>query len=107
MEQKRKVTKLVLYVFLIGLSLFMLVPFYWMVISSLKLNKDVFSEYSETDSVYDSDSALYQLFCSLWFYKMSFQRERSDLSDVCNNDCCAVAGIYGAAVYPGVKDGLE
>ena len=43
MRAKRKVTKTVLYVVLIALSLAMLVPFYWMVISSLKLNKDVFS----------------------------------------------------------------
>lgn len=35
--------KYALIVFLIALSIFMLVPFYWMVISSLKLNKDVFS----------------------------------------------------------------
>ena len=43
MEKKKKLTKIVLYALLIALSLFMLVPFYWMVISSLKLNKDVFS----------------------------------------------------------------
>lgn len=43
MRAKRKVTKTVLYVVLIALALAMLVPFYWMVISSLKLNKDVFS----------------------------------------------------------------
>ena len=40
MEKKKKLTKIVLYALLIALSLFMLVPFYWMVISSLKLNKD-------------------------------------------------------------------
>ncbi len=43
MEQKRKAIKIILYILLITLSLFMLVPFYWMVISSLKENKDVFS----------------------------------------------------------------
>lgn len=43
MNTKRKVIKIILYVLLIGLSVAMLVPFYWMVISSLKLNKDVFS----------------------------------------------------------------
>lgn len=43
MNAKRKVIKIILYVLLIGLSIAMLVPFYWMVISSLKLNKDVFS----------------------------------------------------------------
>lgn len=43
MNAKRKVIKIILYVLLIGLSVSMLVPFYWMVISSLKLNKDVFS----------------------------------------------------------------
>lgn len=43
MEKKQKAIKILLYAVLIALSLFMLVPFYWMVISSLKLNKDVFS----------------------------------------------------------------
>ena len=43
MEAKKKITKTILYILLISLALFMLVPFYWMVISSLKLNKDVFS----------------------------------------------------------------
>ena len=43
MNTKRKVIKIILYVLLICLSVTMLVPFYWMVISSLKLNKDVFS----------------------------------------------------------------
>lgn len=40
MEAKKKITKTILYILLISLALFMLVPFYWMVISSLKLNKD-------------------------------------------------------------------
>ena len=43
MNAKRKVTKVILYVLLVALAIAMLVPFYWMVISSLKLNKDVFS----------------------------------------------------------------
>ena len=43
MEKKQKATKIFLYVLLIALTVFMLVPFYWMVISSLKENKDVFS----------------------------------------------------------------
>ena len=43
MSSKRKATKVILYVLLIVLAIAMLVPFYWMVISSLKLNKDVFS----------------------------------------------------------------
>lgn len=43
MNTKRKVTKIILYVLLTCLAVTMLVPFYWMVISSLKLNKDVFS----------------------------------------------------------------
>lgn len=43
MNTKRQVIKIILYVLLICLSVTMLVPFYWMVISSLKLNKDVFS----------------------------------------------------------------
>ncbi len=43
MEKKQKATKIFLYILLIALTLFMLVPFYWMVISSLKENKDVFS----------------------------------------------------------------
>lgn len=43
MSTKRKATKIILYALLISLAVTMLVPFYWMVISSLKLNKDVFS----------------------------------------------------------------
>ncbi|MBE7721553.1 MAG: carbohydrate ABC transporter permease [Lacrimispora celerecrescens] len=43
MRTKTKDLKILLYLGLIALSLFMLVPFYLMVISSLKLNKDVFS----------------------------------------------------------------
>lgn len=43
MNTKTKDLRILLYLGLIALSLFMLVPFYWMVISSLKLNKDVFS----------------------------------------------------------------
>ena len=43
MNAKRKATKVILYVLLVVLAIAMLVPFYWMVISSLKLNKDVFS----------------------------------------------------------------
>lgn len=43
MKTKTKDLRIFLYLGLIALSLFMLVPFYWMVISSLKLNKDVFS----------------------------------------------------------------
>lgn len=43
MNTKRKITKIILYVLLVCLSVAMLIPFYWMVISSLKLNKDVFS----------------------------------------------------------------
>ena len=43
MNTKRKVTKIILYVLLACLAVTMLVPFYWMVISSLKLNKDVFT----------------------------------------------------------------
>lgn len=43
MSAKKKVIKIILYVLLVSLSVSMLVPFYWMVISSLKLNKDVFS----------------------------------------------------------------
>ncbi len=43
MNAKRKATKIILYILLIGLGITMMVPFYWMVISSLKLNKDVFS----------------------------------------------------------------
>ncbi len=43
MSAKGKATKVILYVLLICLGVAMLVPFYWMVISSLKLNKDVFS----------------------------------------------------------------
>ena len=43
MQTKHKSYKGLIYILLVLLSLFMLVPFYWMVISSLKLNKDVFS----------------------------------------------------------------
>ena len=43
MTTKQKMNKRILTVCLIALSLFMLIPFYWMVISSFKMNKDVFS----------------------------------------------------------------
>ena len=43
MKQNQKNRKIILTILLIALSIFMLVPFYWMVISSLKMNKDVFS----------------------------------------------------------------
>lgn len=43
MKNKQRAIKISLMVLLTALSLFMLVPFYWMVISSLKMNKDVFS----------------------------------------------------------------
>lgn len=43
MTTREKTKKKILMALLIVLSVFMLVPFYWMVISSLKLNKDVFS----------------------------------------------------------------
>ncbi len=43
MKAREKTMKNILIAALVLLSLLMLVPFYWMVISSLKLNKDVFS----------------------------------------------------------------
>lgn len=43
MKNKQRAIKISLMILLTALSLFMLVPFYWMVISSLKMNKDVFS----------------------------------------------------------------
>ena len=43
MTTKQKMNKRILMICLIVLSLFMLIPFYWMVISSFKMNKDVFS----------------------------------------------------------------
>lgn len=43
MKNKEKALKIVTYLFLVVLSLLMLIPFYWMMISSLKLNKDVFA----------------------------------------------------------------
>ena len=43
MKAREKTMKNILVAALVLLSLLMLVPFYWMVISSLKLNKDVFS----------------------------------------------------------------
>ncbi|MCD7806135.1 MAG: carbohydrate ABC transporter permease [Lachnospiraceae bacterium] len=43
MKTKQKFLKIVITLLLIIFSICMLVPFYWMIISSLKLNKDVFS----------------------------------------------------------------
>lgn len=43
MKNKTKAIKILTIFFLVFLSLLMLIPFYWMMISSLKLNKDVFS----------------------------------------------------------------
>ena len=128
MEAKKKITKTILYILLICLALFMLVPFYWMVISSLKLNKDVFSipmrwwpetmhpeNYSTiwkklplltffkntADPVYNNNSAVHQLFRSIWFHKMSLQRKRYSFPDVCYYHCRSVAGIHGSSVHPG------
>ena len=42
-DQKRKITKFILYIILIGMSCIMLIPFIWMISSSLKLDKDVFT----------------------------------------------------------------
>lgn len=41
--QKTKITKFILYIILIGMSCIMLIPFIWMISSSLKLDKDVFT----------------------------------------------------------------
>ena len=41
-SQNRKITKVILYVVLIFIAFLMLVPFAWMLSSSLKLDKDVF-----------------------------------------------------------------
>lgn len=43
MTRNQKIKRNALTVLLVALSIFMLIPFYWMVISSLKMNKDVFS----------------------------------------------------------------
>lgn len=43
MKTKKRMGTIILTVILVVLSIFMLVPFFWMVMSSLKMNKDVFS----------------------------------------------------------------
>jgi multiple sugar transport system permease protein len=43
MKTNKSVGKIIVYILLIAASIIMLIPFYWMIISSLKLNKDVFS----------------------------------------------------------------
>lgn len=43
MKRKEKIRKVILTLFLLALALLMLIPFVWMVLSSLKLNKDVFT----------------------------------------------------------------
>lgn len=42
-KKKRQMFRILMYAFLIGMALIMLVPFVWMISSSLKLEKDVFS----------------------------------------------------------------
>ena len=43
MEDKKSKGRVYIYIFVIVTALLMLVPFYWMLVSSFKLNKDVFS----------------------------------------------------------------
>lgn len=43
MKKQVIIKKSILYILLIILSIVMLIPFYWMIISSVKLNKDVFT----------------------------------------------------------------
>lgn len=43
MNTKQKTMRILVVILLVLLSIAMLIPFYWMVISSLKMNKDVFS----------------------------------------------------------------
>ncbi len=43
MKKNKSIGRIILYILLIAASIIMLIPFYWMLISSLKLNKDVFS----------------------------------------------------------------
>lgn len=43
MKTKKNTGKILLYMFLVITAISMLIPFYWMIVSSLKLNKDVFS----------------------------------------------------------------
>jgi len=43
MKTKKSTGRVILFIFLVITAISMLIPFYWMLISSLKLNKDVFS----------------------------------------------------------------
>jgi len=88
MKTKSKSLNIFLYLGLIALSLFMLVPFYWMVISSLKLNIgalgelqnhmeeaapcDLLFQYRQADGHYDRNPAVHQLLCCLRFYEDTF-----------------------------------
>ena len=130
MNAKRKVTKVILYVLLVALAIAMLVPFYWMVISSLKLNKDVFSipmrwwpelqcnmeetaagdlfyKYGEADYHHHHRPAVHQLFCGLWVYKVQVCGQGYNLFDVRDDYRGSVAGVYGSPVYPGFQDGAQ
>lgn len=43
MKAKQRTTKMIIYILLTGISVIMLVPFAWMLVSSFKMNKDVFT----------------------------------------------------------------
>ena len=90
MNTKRKAIKVILYVILIGLSITMLVPFYW-----------------QADVDHDSCPALYQLLCGVWIYQMQVCGKGSHISDVCHDHSGSLAGVHGAAVHPGLQDGAE
>ena len=64
--EKRK--KILIYIGLTFLAVLMIIPFYWMLISSVKLNKDVFS-IPKTDSYHNHYPVGNKLFCSLWICK--------------------------------------
>ncbi len=136
MQTKQKSYKGLIYILLVLLSLFMLVPFYWMVISSLKLNKDVFSipmkwwpdsihwnnyqiiwkkasaydfllKYCEADNLYHRNPAVHQLSCGLRLHKDEIQGKRLDIPDVCYHHCSSVAGIHDSSVHSDLQDGLK
>ena len=130
MEERKKMQKTILMVCLIALSIFMLIPFYWMVISSFKMNKDVFSipmkwwpdkfqwnnykiiwkkiplfTYFMNTAKLTIITTAIQLFTSIRLYQGKICGKRSHLPYVCNHHCHSVAGIYDSPVYPGFQNG--
>lgn len=126
--------RVLLYTVLIAMALFTLIPFVWMLSSSLKLDQEVFQYpirwipetfHWENYRViwervslltYFKNTAIIALavtflqtltssFAAYAFAKLHFKGARSAVRGVYRDDCCAVAGVHAAAVHHDALDG--